>query len=637
MAEFGVQATNLSPPQGAGSQPVDPVQEKFVDTSPISSTAVGGIVDIFAKGLQINRKEEAEKAKNAVIGAYVKEETAINNAVATGQLNPAAAASRSRANANKYYAGFPQYINDFESAGKALRGFTEAGEVQEQLQSEAKIRQADIQAASTAGFTFTPTMSKPAQDAIIQAHKTNVRAQQELEQMYKANSEMRAQGTYNAAVAERDAKEMGIRVINDVAGANMSAFQALGSTLVGDVKAGKTTPEQAQMLLTERFSNINGAIVSAARLHPELAAPYRTLFNEANDVYKKMLDPKNVTEGLENELKAVQTRLKLVAMSNPQFAGIVTTSNLLGNNPNLTFIASSATNEAVARIANSPAAQGIASQYVPQVVGNPDVEPGTLGILRSGLQQLKDPATRNVDKQKIEAENSVNEILKQTGQQLALGASPDKLKGVAQFFASPEYAGFVTSGKLNPENAQAAKMTFQQLYEPTVIQGVQQKLQNVLLQPTDVGGTTRGVLENIRSNVRPEDAIGRSPNAPEPTTQKPTLLKDALNVTFSGAGVQFEMKNVSALSDVERIDQRRKVTELQTAQKALNQIIHIGAHMEGSTDYAKYWEANKHIYLPQMFSKYKGLEIGDVKSGMRYKGGEANDPKNWEAVNGGGD
>lgn len=617
MAEFGVQATNLSPPQGAGSQPLDPVQEKFVDTSPISGVAVGGIVDIFAKGLQINRKEEAEKAKNAIIGAYVKEETAINNAVATGQLNPAAAASRSRANANKYYAGFPQYISDFEGAGKALRGFTESGEVQAQLESEAKLRAADKQAAASAGAIFTAGMAKPAEDAIIQAHKTNVRAQQELEQMYKANAEMRAQGTYNATVAERDAKEMGIRVINDVAGANMSAFQALGSTLVNDVKAGKTTPEQAQMLLTERFSNINGAIVSAARLNPELAAPYRTLFNEANDVYKRMLDPKTSAENLENELKSITTRMKIAAYADPKFAAVATTSNILGNNPNLTFISSAVTTETVARLGASFAG------FKPQVVGNPDVEPETLNILKAGLQQLKDPATRNVDKQKVEAENSVNEILKQTGQQLSLGVPPEQLKGVAQFFASPEYAGFVGSGKINPENAQAAKMTFQQLYEPTVIQGVQQKLETVLTTVSEYGG--------------PGNIAGRPAGAPPPTPPKKTLLKDAINVNFTGAGVQFELKNVAGLSQMERVDQRRKVQELQTASKAVNQLIHIGAHMEGSTDYAKYWDTHKHIFMPQVYSKYKGLEIGEVKNGMRYKGGEANDPKNWEAVNGGGD
>lgn len=633
MADFSVQATNLSPPQGAGSQPLDPVQEKFVDTSPISGSALGGIVDIFAKGLQINRKEEAEKAKTAIVGSYVKEETTINNAVATGQLSPAAAASRSRANANKYYAAYPQYIDGFESAGKALRGFTETGDVQASLDSEKKLRDADKQAASSAGFIFTAGMAPEAENAQIKAHKTGVMAQNQLEQVYKANAEKRAQGTFNAAEAERDAKETGIRMVNAVAGDNMAAFQSLGSTLVADVKSGKITPEQGQLLLTERYSNINAAIQASARLNPELASPYRSLFNEANDVFKKMLDPKNVTEDLENQLKAVTTRLKLVALSDPKFAAIVTTSNLLGNNPNLSFIAASETQTAIARISQSPAANGATNAYTPQVVGNPDVEPGTLQILRSGLQQLKDPKTRNVDKQKIESENSVNEILKQTGQQLNMGATPQQLKGVADFFASPEYAGYVTGAKINPEAAQAAKRTFQLLYEPAVIQGVQQKLTNVLMQPTNVGGNTRSVLENIRSNVRPEDATSRSPNAVEPTTPKATTLKDAINITFTGAGVQFELKNMAGLSDIERVDQRNKVTELQTAQKALNQVIHIAAHMEGSTDYAKYWEANKHIYLPQMFSKYKGLEIGDVKNGMRYKGGEANDAKNWEQVN----
>ena len=609
MADFSVQATNLSPAQGAGSQPIAPVREQYVNDSILNSPIVGEVGDIIQKGLVGLRKQEAEDAKTAVIQGYVQEETAINRAVATGGLSPAAASSRSRANFNKYAGGYSQYIEDFEKAGKALRGFTEAGDVQAKIEADRKLRDHDKTQASNAGFSFVDGMTKEAEDAQINAHKTNVRVQQQLEQQFKINAEKRAQGTFDQAAADRESKETSIQAINSIAGDNMAAFQAYGNTIVQDVKAGKRTFEEGQLLMTERFSNINAAIQSAARLNPELATPYRNLFNESNDLFKKMLDPKADTEALTSELTRVQTRLKLTALSDPQFAATVTVSSLLGNNPTLSFASSSQVLQNIARIS-----QATPGQYTPQVVGNPDVEPQTLKLLKSGLNQLKDPKTPQLDRQKVEMENSVNVLLKQTGQQLNAGATPQQLKGIAEFFSSPEYAGFVTSGKIDPEAAQAAKKTFQLLYEPAVINGIQQKLQGALRNTVNVELDVMG------------NPVGVSRNA------DPGKVSDAVGVSFTGSGVTFVPKNIG-LDPANARAQAGIVQDLNTAQKALNQIIHIGAHMEGSTDYAKYWEDNKHIFLPNVFSKYRGLEIGAVKNGFKYKGGDANSAESWEKIN----
>ena len=615
MAEFGIQATQLAPPQGAGSQPIQPVQEQYVNDSILNNPAASNIVDIFAKGLQQNRKEEATARNDAIVGGYVKEETAINNAVATGQLSPSAAAARSRANANKYYAGYPGLIGDFEKAGKALRGFTETGEVEAALATEKKIKEKDIMDASSSGFNFLPSMNEEAVQAQIRAHKTNVRAENETKQRYAANAEARAQGTFDAAAADRDNRENSLKLLNNIAGDNMAAFQAFGVTLADDVKTGKRTMEQAQILLTERFSNIGSALTSAASANPELGGPYKQLFNEANDLFKKMLDPKVAAENLDNELKIITNRMKITAYSDPKFAALATVSNILGNNPSLTFLSSSATTDTVARLSQLTGAGG-PNSYVPQVVGNPDVESGTVKILKGAILQLSDPKTRNADKQKLEVETSVNNLLKQTSEKLNLGASPDQLKGMADFFSSSEYATMVNSKGISKEAAQAAGKTFDMLYQPTIVQGVQEKLQGYL----NTVGTTKFTTSRVPEYV-PVD--------------KPKLAKDAINITFTGGGIVFSAKNMENMSREELIEQRGRIAELNTAQKGVNQLLRIGAHMQGSTDYQAVWEQNKHIYLPTMFSKYEGREIGDIKAGpdgnYRFVGPN-NDAKGWVKI-----
>ena len=84
MAQFGTDATQLSAPQGAGTQVLPAVKSEVSIIPKLIETGI----NIFAKGLDNTAKEEALKRKNAVIGGYVKSETNINNAVSSGQMSP---------------------------------------------------------------------------------------------------------------------------------------------------------------------------------------------------------------------------------------------------------------------------------------------------------------------------------------------------------------------------------------------------------------------------------------------------------------------------------------------------------------------------------------------------------------------
>ena len=607
MAEFGERATTLAGPQGAGSEVIAPVREQAIDTGIAGLPIINGLVDIFNKGLVNNAKAEAEKAKNAVVSAYVNEETAINNAVATGQMKPEVAAARGRANFSKHAASYPAYIEDLQKAGNALKGLSEKGDVEDAVASAKKIRDADIAQAQQNGYTFPKGMSEEEVSSTIRASKAMMNAEREQRDFYARQTEKRAQGNYDQGEAAREQKEMGIRHINMVVGDNQQAFQALGNTLARQVRAGQIDPLQAQAQLSERFGNIQAAIQAASSTNPELAAPYRTLFNETNDVYKKMLDPKAVTEGLDDQLKNLQTRYKLAAMADPQVAAAVTVSNLLGNSPEVSLAVSGNVIKVMSKLSTMQFSMNSNGAFVPQVVGDPETEGPALSILKSAAGKLIDPKVKNKEGLKTELGNTNNQILKQVGEALDKGAQPAQLKGLAEYFASPDYAQVVNSGTIDKQAAGAAKKTFQSLYEPAIIKGVQDKMENLLYQ----------------SSTGPMDR-GRTP----------IPVKDAMNIRFTGSGIVFEPKNDSK-DPVERQSQKDAIRDLNSAQKGINQLIHIGAHMEGSTDYQAYWENNKHIFLPNVYSKYKGLEIGDVKNGMRYKGGDAKSEKSWEKVNGG--
>lgn len=597
MADFSVNATQLSAPQGAGAVPVAPVQQQYISSG--IAEAVSNLGDIFAKGLSNKRKEEADARKKSIVNGYVSAETAINNAVASGQMSAQEAAARSRANANKYYAGYSDLIPEFEAAGKALRGFTEKGEVEAELQTEKDIFKADINQARERGFIFTPGMSRAAADAQIRAAKTSISAEREMEQLYKKNAEQRAQGTYDAGVAQREARDVSTRLINAIAGDNLEAFQQLGSSLAADVKSGKITYDEAQRLMAQRYSNIASAIQAGAGVNPELAAPYRSIFEDMNKLYITAMDPKQTVDNLDNQVKLLINKQKLIAVSNPQLAAGVALSQLFGQSADI-ILANGA-------LLTNAARNMIEGQADTPIVGNPNLEKDGFRLAKDGLTKLQKNSYPDNVTAKGEIRSYVNGLLGQMGDMLGKGnVPPAKLKESAAFVASPEYAYAVTNGVVDAQSAQVAKQVFQLNYEPTIIRGVQQKL--------------TGFLDE-------QAVFNRNEKRNEPVE-----LTNVLNIKFTGSGVIFEPVRDPSLTASQNASQAAKVKDLQQVQTAINQVIHMGAHLEGSTDYKKYWEENKHVYFPDTFPNPDELKVGDVKNGYQYLGGAYRAQRSWKRV-----
>lgn len=595
MAEYGPSATQLSAPQGAGAQVIAPVQQTFVPRD--IASGIGMVADVFSKYSEASKKEEAEKRKQDVLGQYIRSETVINDAVAQG-LDAGQAAARSRANGNKFLASYPEYAKDFESARNSLKGITEAGEVEDEVKERKRLFRAQISNAQQAGYTIDPSMPAEVIQSQIDSHQTEVRAQAELDRAYKARSDIRAQNAEDRAVADRHIKDTSIKVLNEVAGARMQAVGGFVASLASDVKQGKIPLEQAQLKLTQEFSVINATLQSAASVNPELASPYRTLFREMQDLGTKLIDPKTQVENSDNQIKELINRSKLMILSDPNSANIVAASQLLGANAQIALAAGNQVTNQIASMIKTPAGNG---EYVPQVVGNPTVQTGTIQFLKKSIADLDTVKFKDNTKAREELTNAVNQTLIQTGSEIGKSLNAVQLKEWAQFFASPEYGKFSTTGGLNKQAAQAAKNVFELNYESTIIRGVQQKLETYL---------------------QGQAAFGQKQNVP-------TTIGESVNAVFTGSGVAFTPKARPDLDPNERTDQARAITDLNTAAAAINQLIHIGTHLEGSTDYQKYWEERKYYLLPQMFP----IKPGTIINGYRYKGGPVDDGRSYEPAN----
>jgi hypothetical protein len=599
MAEFGVKATELPPPQGAGASPVAPVREQYTDTNIIP--ALADIGNIFVKGMQANQKADAEAAKNTVVSNYTREQEVLNNASARGDIRPEVAAARSRALFGKYAAGYGMYIEDLHKANSAMRGGSELGQIEDSVKVAEGIQKARITNAQSRGASIYSWMDPATLEKTLTSTESSMRAEQAMDRQIKANAEYRSASAEERTIIDRERKEGSLKLLTSLAGDNVDRMSSFISNVSKQVSTGKMAHEEAGLIINKEFAQLEGALQSAAGLNGDMAGAYRSLFSDMKTLAAKAIDPKTANEVTTEAYKALITKQKLMAVTDdPKLLAVVVANELMGGNQGI--IALNATVPIANYIAKSSSVDATAGEgHVPQIVGDPKVEGPVLNFLSSSLKKLNSKGFKDNEKAEGEAVKSVNNILKQTGDQLKLGnIKPENMKELTKFFADPEYGKFVASGKINKEAAETAKQAWQVGFVPAVQQSINTRMATMQQYFLGGGGVSKKDISSL------------------------------IGVRFDGSGITFDAKAANAMEPYEVKRQATSVQELNSVKGGINQMIRIGAHMEGHTDYAKYWEENRHLYLPQIFVR-EGVVVEQY--GVRsIKSGSISDPSIWEPI-----
>lgn len=594
MAEFGVSATQLSGPQGAGSQPIAPVQEQAVTVDYMAPLAKIG--DIFAKGLEHNAKAKAQLLKDGIVNGYVREIGAIEDGVLSGQLKPEAGAGRSRAAFMKYAAGNPGIIKELNEARNALSGGSELGNIEDTAKQGQALNKAREDSARQNGAILASWMEPATKEIQIRAAEANKAAKDLYEMNQKKAGDERARSAEQRTVDSHENKKNAITMLNTLAGGQMEAASASIQDIRGKVESGKMDAKTGELALQESFINIDRVLLQAANENPELASNFKSIFEGIKQTGLKALDPKNKLEDVKSELELMLTKGKLAMASDPKMFKVIVASQTLGQNATIGLAASPYLAEWLGAGITKNALKG---EYVPQLIGNPVVEKDTLKFLTSSLSKYN--AGTYKDQPKAEQENVtlINNVLKQTGDMLNdpnAARDPKKFVDLAKFYASPEYGQFASKGGVNPEAAKGAKYVWQSMYVPSVRKEVQTKLEENLHGWSNKSGDKVSVA-------------------------------DAIDIQFSGSNIVFVPLESKKLDPAQTASRASDIKALKSSEAAVNQLIKIGAHLEGTTNYAEYWERNKYLFVPQIYPAAKGV----IVNGYRSKGGR-NTPDNWEKV-----
>lgn len=597
MADFNV---NLSGPQASGAGAIQPVQER---TIPEDHSLLNGIVDIFAKGLEGKRKDDANSRKAAVMSEYINNEKVYTDALTTGQWNASQVGMASRANFTKILASYPEYTTELMEAKRAVYDGTEVGEAQKEMDRAVALRENDKKRASEAGYVFYAGMGEKAENTTLDAFKYSQKAKEEMEEIRKrqaddraANAEDRSQATHNITIQEHKDKETATRGLVMVADRNLSQL----SETVTDLMANPTMSFEAKLMVHKgNVNRIKQGLLSVAATNPAMAAPWQKLVDDIDMTAEKMLDPKAKATGeldaLKNQYDTLIYQAKLATITNPKLLKFVIASDLFKDPAQITLHGSAVIGEWLAGTASGD------PSYKPTPVVGTDSEKGALRAFKGALSNLNSGKVADKEKATKEAVNVANELMKQTTK-VDGSISPSALKELSSFYSSSEFGTLAATGKIDMKVMQQAKQVFQVGYEPAVRQAIVARLGETIQRSPGRDGANRG--------------------------QPVQTMLETIDIKFSGAGVEFVDKKGSSQTLYSSFDRRG----LDVAKDGLNTLIRMGAHMEGTTDYGKYWEANKHYLLPTVFPDPAKLKVGDKIDGFEYTGGAYSDRSNWKRV-----
>lgn len=604
MADFSENATQLSAPQGQGAAPIAPVTGNVLGNG--VGEAISNTLSIFAKGMGLETKDKAKEAQNSVVNSYSSRLGSLNSALESGQISPSEAASRQRTLHSQYLASYGQYADEFEKVRSGYSKGASLGVVEDQEKAAIASWNKSRDAAIADGFPITGTMDKRTQETLVSLHQQQVRTNAELKTLYASNDEKRAAGRYDREIIDRETRDKELSLVTNAADTALTTSETLLQNMVNRMKAGGN-PQEIAVEWASWMSRVDGQIQAASGTNPQLASGYRSVFDSLRAQGNKMFEPGADVNALENEVKKIMLTNKAQLLAYPDFAAVVASSQLMGSNAELALKATPIVSQTISKVI------GVDTSGRPQnVIGDPQLEKPVMQFLDQSLKQYAAGGFKDGEKAKTELATGIRTTLRQAAEAINReNFKASDLKAAADLVSSPSYGKFVAENPVDPATNALATQVFQQFYEKNVVEGVNKKLNETF---------------NFNTLTKPNPSLPRG----DTTTQQTRALDISnVNVQFTGTSVVFGLKALPA-DPANRSFAMRKMEETKAYQDALGRMVRMGAHLEGNTNYQKYWENNKHILLPQMFSKYQGLEIGQKVNGYTYIGGDANDARSWK-------
>lgn len=601
MADF---STDFSPAQHAGANTVAPVQVSPVPDFDINPYIQKGL-SIFAQLGENAAKRKAEEQSNSVIQQYIQQAGEIADQRVAGTIDASRADTLSRALYQKTLASNPGLIKDLSAAHKELYAGTQTGVIADEVKDQKEREKAADALATEFGFDMSQNMSPETRNARQEAAATMKRAekvQQRLtaEQSYKhaANAEERQAGEYNQRMRDRETLDQATGLMREMVSTNYDAF----SSMIRDAMSMADTPEQVQqasLAINMELSRLKSLVANTPGSSKELMTTYLAPFEDLAKFATSSMKPGVQLEGLKQEVERRMAHAKLLFLQDPQTAAAVAANSLVSNAPEALTKAQTSVTSNIARV--TAALPNTPLYKLPQIVGNPG-EKATYDATDEAIRNLNSgKVSGDVGKLTSEVQKGMDTYVRQAeAMSKSEDFNPSDLGPMMEFFAKDSVGKAVSSGNITLSQ-QKAMSTALSAYGESVVKSVTQTLSQAA---QDTGQ---------RKSSSVSDYIG--------------------DIKFEGGKLTlYPVKGFGSQAGSEAAQSALKKSEA-----ALTRLVRVGAHNDGTTDYGKWWEANRHRVMPNVYADPERFPAGFVneKTGYKFKGGMWNNPNNWEKVSSG--
>lgn len=569
-----------------------PVQQQVApefDKTPIFNRMIEG----FGEFVKADGKKKAAELEQSIVGDYIRKEQQFIAAQKTGQWNASRVMSASQANYSEFIAAYPQFIKTLKEARDSVYGGTETGEAQKEVEATKARKLVEDRMLDEAGLPPFPGQSDQTRRLQIEAVAESKRAEKTLAAARATAAEQRAVRAEGRTISEFEQKATDRR-LKDEAWSMTShlvskEFEAFNSGM-RDLMNSNIDPDVAKAIAAEQLSRIRTmAVQMAGPDNQEFVTAAMSSFTEVYNVTLESKKPGADLQKLTDKVAEIKARGQLQILADPKTAMDVSASELVRQDPITAAKAGQSVSVRVAQL-EKLGGGGAATYNTPQVIGSSD-EAATIETLQTVLKNAGLKGWNEKGEQG--AANTVAGLLRQTEAIVSQGAPPETLKRVAKFCSSPEFGILSSGGKIDTQALAVCGKAFEGFYSATF----------------------EAVNAELNSAAGPALRGKQSPNAIE-----------LLDVNFENGKVVFKSNTTLQWgSDAQ--------SKLQKSEEAITNLFKIGAHLERTQDYAKYFEKSKHIILPELFVDPADLKPGDIAGGKRYKGGNIKSPNSWEKVN----
>lgn len=530
------------------------------------ATLLGGVNNLARVGINAfekagkleaaNAKAAAEEASNKVVSGFIDNQLKLVDAYEGGMCQ-SEARTRLRANLAKAISNNPALQEDFLKAHKDLMATAGLGKVIDEGTEEEQRRAAAKDAAFKAGFGD----SEAGVQAYLKFQYNQNKLQESQSQLTYQNALLERQGKITSNTSAQMALDEKIAVKGQqeaVAGMADAYATALAENVNGisqKFQTGEMTAEEAIAALNAQRLTITNTIGQQGRkTGGDYIQTVTSPLLETIDFAKKAISGEEPLASLENQTQMLITKQKLIAVTDPENAKLVAASQLLKN---MDYQAG-AVNAGVLRILGQ-ATDGDKDNVNPFTKDTKSSK-SFFDIIKTNLKKA---GKGELNEAGLNELNTVlTDVMQGTNAYSNSVQDLNQLKEVQNFLADPNFAAYVKkNGGIPSEAVSGAKDSIQQLYMDKVIPLVEGELRRARVVTVDTKSLGSGVLGVMTSSSAAEDAV---------------------SVKVEGGNITFVSKTGEGITKARELNQKLA--------PVMNKMVRVTAHLNGETDYGKYYD-----------------------------------------------